>query len=78
MPRRVSARIQDHFAPLTDPRRRKVTYPLINVVTIAVCAVICGADDFVAIWRSAGKAGPPRHAIWTHPWFLRYPLGEAV
>jgi predicted transposase YbfD/YdcC len=49
MPKRVSARIQDHFAPLTDPRRRKVTYPLINVVTIAVCAVICGADDFVAI-----------------------------
>ena len=26
-----------------------VTYPLINVVVIAVCAVICGADDFVAI-----------------------------
>ena len=24
-------------------------YPLINVVTIALCAVICGADDFVAI-----------------------------
>jgi len=49
MPKRVSARIKDHFAPLTDPRRRKVIYPLINVVTIAVCAVICGADDFVAI-----------------------------
>jgi hypothetical protein len=29
-------------------------------------------------WRSAGKAGPPRHAIWAHPWSLRYPLGEAV
>ncbi len=43
------ARIQDHFAELTDPRRREVTYPLINVVVIAVCAVICGADDFVAI-----------------------------
>jgi predicted transposase YbfD/YdcC len=43
------ARIQDHFVELTDPRRRKVTYPLINVVVIAVCAVICGADDFVAI-----------------------------
>jgi predicted transposase YbfD/YdcC len=26
-----------------------VTYPLINIVTIALCAVICGADDFVAI-----------------------------
>ena len=34
---------------LTDPRRRKVTYPLVNIVTIAICAVICGADDFVAI-----------------------------
>ena len=49
MPHKPSARIQDHFATLTDPRRRKVTYPLINVVTIAICAVICGADDFVAI-----------------------------
>jgi predicted transposase YbfD/YdcC len=28
-----------------------VVYPLINVVVIAVCAVICGADDFVAIAR---------------------------
>jgi predicted transposase YbfD/YdcC len=44
-----SARIQDHCVELTDPRRRKVTYPLINVVVIAVCAVVCGADDFVAI-----------------------------
>ena len=44
-----SARIQDHFAPLTDPRRRRVVYPLINIVTIAVCAVVAGADDFVSI-----------------------------
>jgi len=43
--------MQDHFAELTDPRRRKVTDPLINMVVIAVCAVICGADDFVAIAR---------------------------
>jgi predicted transposase YbfD/YdcC len=45
----ASVRIQDHFAQLTDPRRRKVIYPLMNVVVIAVCAVIGGADDFVAI-----------------------------
>jgi predicted transposase YbfD/YdcC len=44
-----SARLHEHFAELTDPRRREVTYPLINVLSIAVCAVICGADDFVAI-----------------------------
>ncbi|TXT26634.1 MAG: transposase [Planctomycetota bacterium] len=45
----VGVSIRDHFAELTDPRRREVTYPLINVVTIALCAVVCGADDFVAI-----------------------------
>ena len=44
-----SARLRDHFADLTDPRKRDVTYPLINVVVIAICAVVCGADDFVAI-----------------------------
>ena len=49
MSRTKSARMQDHFAELTDPRRREVTYPLINVVVIAVCAVIGGADDFVSI-----------------------------
>jgi len=44
-----SAALSDHFSELTDPRRREGTYPLINLVTIAICAVICGADDFVAI-----------------------------
>lgn len=55
MPQSRSARIQDHFADLTDPRRRKVTYPLVNIVTIAVCAVICGADDFVSIAQYGRK-----------------------
>ena len=49
MPTKPSACIQDQFADLTDPRRREVIYPLVNIVTIAICAVICGADDFVAI-----------------------------
>lgn len=44
-----TAQLRDHFRDLTDPRRGEVAYPLINIVTIAVCAVICGADDFVAI-----------------------------
>ncbi len=44
-----SISIQTHFEDLTDPRTRKVVYPLINVVVIAICATICGADDFVAI-----------------------------
>lgn len=63
MSKTKSARIQDRFAELTDPRRRKVTYPLINVVVIAVCAVICGADDFVAIAEFGEKK---RH------WFAQF------
>jgi predicted transposase YbfD/YdcC len=50
-----SARICDHFASLTDPRRRKVVYPLIDIITIALCAVVAGADDFVAIAEYARK-----------------------
>ena len=49
MSKTKSARMQAHFESLTDPRTREIMYPLINVVVIAICAVICGADDFVAI-----------------------------
>jgi predicted transposase YbfD/YdcC len=63
MSRTKSARIHDYFADLTDPRRREVTYPLINVVVIAVCAVVCGADDFVAI-ADFGRA--------RRDWFSRF------
>ena len=65
-----SARFQDHFADLTDPRRRKVVYPLINIVAIAICAVIAGADEFVSI---AGVPGTPHstpgpsHGSWLLP-----------
>jgi predicted transposase YbfD/YdcC len=54
-----SPRIDHHFASLTDPRRKKVTHPLINLVTIALCATIAGADDFVAI-----VAWARRHKDW--------------
>ncbi|HEY2761747.1 MAG TPA: ISAs1 family transposase [Pirellulales bacterium] len=47
------ARIEEHFAELPDPRRGNVVYPLLNIVVIALCAVISGADDFVAIARWA-------------------------
>ena len=63
MPDTKSARLQDYFAELTDPRRREVIYPLINVVVIAVCAVICGADDFVAITEFGKKK---------RQWFARF------
>ena len=49
MAARSSVSIAEHFAELSDPRRREGVYPLINFVVIAVCAVICGCDDFVSI-----------------------------
>jgi predicted transposase YbfD/YdcC len=49
MPAKKSVAFEEHFADVSDPRRRESTYPLINIMFIAVCAVICGADDFVAI-----------------------------
>ncbi len=52
-----TARIEDHFGDVTDPRRREGVYPLTNIVVMALCAVISGADDFVAIarWAEAKK-----------------------
>lgn len=57
MARKSSARITDHFTELTDPRRREPTYPLLNIVTMGLCAVICGCDDFVSIadWANMKK-----------------------
>jgi predicted transposase YbfD/YdcC len=48
-----SVRIEEHFRDLTDPRSREGTYPLVNVVVMALCAVVSGADDFVSIARWA-------------------------
>ncbi|MEH2455420.1 ISAs1 family transposase [Nostoc sp.] len=42
--------IADHFAVIQDPRiDRSKRHKLIDIMTIAVCAVICGADGWVAI-----------------------------
>ena len=51
----MSASISSHFSDVTDPRRGDPVYPLENILFIAICAVICGADDFVAIARFGQK-----------------------
>lgn len=50
---KAGASVEEHFQDLTDPRRREGTYPLVNIVVMALCAVISGADDFVAIAKWA-------------------------
>ena len=45
-----SASIGDHFATLPDPRiERGKLHSLHDMVVIAICGVICGADNWVAI-----------------------------
>src|SRR4051794_18228821 len=42
--------ISEHFATLPDPRREHLrAHRLVDILTIALCAVICGADDWVAV-----------------------------
>jgi len=45
----LSVSFAEHFSEVAEPRRGEPVYPLHNILFIAVCAVICGADDFVAI-----------------------------
>jgi len=50
------ASLATHFAPLTDPRHaRGKEHRLLDILLIAICAVICGADSWVEI-EQFGKA----------------------
>jgi predicted transposase YbfD/YdcC len=44
------ASIEHHFAGLDDPRiDRSKLHKLLDIVVISICAIICGADDWVAV-----------------------------
>jgi predicted transposase YbfD/YdcC len=62
--------LMEHFSDLVDPRiERTKLHKLIDIVTIAICAVICGADSWVDI-ETYGKS--------KHEWlkqFLELPNG---
>ena len=65
------ASIQAHFSSLSDLRREDswTWHKLTDMIVIAICAVICGADSWVAV-QSFG------HAKYT--WlsrFLQFPHG---
>ena len=47
--------IANHFGNLTDPRRDNRRHKLIDIITIAICGVICNADSFEHI-AEFGKA----------------------
>jgi predicted transposase YbfD/YdcC len=42
--------VREHFESVDDPRvERTKEYELLDIIVIAICAVICGADDWVDI-----------------------------
>jgi predicted transposase YbfD/YdcC len=75
----VPTSITDHFATLPDPRvDRTKNHHLLDILTIALCAVVCGADSFVEIehfgnakreWFATFLALP--HGIPSHDTFGR-------
>jgi predicted transposase YbfD/YdcC len=45
-----TAAISNHFASLEDPRiDRTKLHQLLDIIVIAICAIICGADDWVEV-----------------------------
>jgi predicted transposase YbfD/YdcC len=64
MPQRCPASIVDHFGKMEDPRIERQKQPqLLDVIVLAICAVLCGADDWVAI-ETFGRA--------KEAWFRRF------
>jgi predicted transposase YbfD/YdcC len=50
MPREPINNIKEHFAGLSDPRSgNAIQLKLIDIIVIAICAVICGADSWVDV-----------------------------
>ena len=50
MSKQEPSNIEHHFGDLPDPRSgENISHPLINIVTISICAVICGADSWVDV-----------------------------
>jgi predicted transposase YbfD/YdcC len=59
-----SAALLEHFGELADPRiDRHKEHKLIDILVIAICAILCGANDWVAV-ETFGKA--------KRAWFARF------
>ena len=49
MDARATARIPRPFEQIPDPRRNNLRHKLIDILTVALFAIICGADGWVAV-----------------------------
>ena len=58
-----SASLIQHLENISDPRRGEPVFPLCNILFMTVCAVVAGADDYVAI---------ADYADTNRDWFAKY------
>lgn len=66
----ATASILEYFATVPDPRiERSQLHPLVSVLVLSLCAVVCGAESFVAI-EQFGRA----REAWLRT-FLDFPNG---
>ena len=50
MPKKPLEAIEEHFGQVTDPRLdRTKEHKLIDIISIALCGVICGAEGWTDI-----------------------------
>ncbi len=64
----LSATMRDHFATLPDPRiERTKRHNLLDILTVALCAVICGADSWVDVELFGNAKLPWLRTILTLP-----------
>ncbi len=56
--------IENHFCVLDDPRMvNKTDHKLLDIITITICAIICGADTFTDI---------EQYGIAKYDWFKQF------
>ncbi len=41
--------IRSHFTNIDDPRKYNIRHNLIDIITIAICALVCGAENWVDV-----------------------------
>ena len=63
METKITAGIAEHFQDLKDPRIDRQLHKLIDILVIAICAVICGADT----WEDVAAFGEAKQA-----WFEKF------
>ncbi|SIO72557.1 DDE_Tnp_1-associated [Burkholderia sp. GAS332] len=56
--------MEEAFYDLRDPRSRRPAYDLQEMLVVALCAILCGADNWVQLWGEEKQDWLRRHIAW--------------